>query len=221
MLSCKKSNRSFVLRQGRISQSQQSNWLKHWQTLGIEYQPQTIDIQSYYAQPQPLIVEVGFGMGDSLIAMAESQPHHNFLGIEVHLPGVIKACNEAHSKELANIRFIRHDATDVLQDCLAEQSVAKLLLLFPDPWHKRRHHKRRIVQASFLNLVHRVLAPSGVFQLATDWEAYGIIMRETIEADHRFCPLDHPINHQRPMTKFEKKGMHMGHNITNLWYQKI
>ena len=221
-LSSKRVNRSFVLRQGRMTDAQKAAQAQLWEQYGLAFNAKGMNVQSAFECPQPLIVEVGFGMGHSLVAMAKAQPHHNFLGIEVHLPGVARTCMELAEHGLKNVRLVRHDALDVLEHGLTEGSVDKLLLLFPDPWPKKRHHKRRIVQTDFIERVHRVLVPQGVWHVATDWDEYAQFILEKMDQHPLFDRLspEKAARHVRVETKFERRGLRLGHAIHDLHFSK-
>jgi tRNA (guanine-N7-)-methyltransferase len=178
--------------------------------------------------PKPdadLILEIGFGMGDSLLAMAERFPQQNFIGIEVHVPGVGRLVNEAHKRNINNLKVFCADATDVLADCIPDNSLARLQLYFPDPWHKNRHHKRRIVQPDFVRLVAQKLKHHGVLHMATDWQPYAEAMMEVASS----CALlqnsagaqqysERP--DYRPETKFERRGQQLGHGVWDLLFHR-
>jgi len=164
----------------------------------------------------PLTVEIGFGMGDSLLEMAASQPEHNFLGIEVHRPGIGHLLMGINDNEISNLRVINADALSVLQHHLPASCVATLQLFFPDPWPKKKHHKRRLINPAFLDVVVRVLGPSGIIHIATDWANYAEEIRDCLDGDHRFGQVSPP---DRPLTKFEKRGVKLGHEVTDMAYR--
>ena len=212
--------KSFVLRQGRLTPGQQKAFDTLWPKFGIEYKPEQLDPGSLFGNDHPIVLEIGFGNGDSLAQMAAAQPEKNFIGIEVHRPGVGHLLIEIGRLQLTNIRIISHDAVEVLKHCLPENSLSGIQLFFPDPWHKKRHHKRRIVQPAFLDLVSRVLKPGGFFHAATDWENYAEHIRDTIR-QHPFMEntstndfIDKPDS--RPLTKFEQRGQRLGHGVWDI-----
>ncbi len=171
------------------------------------------------------ILEIGFGNGDSLCEMALASPQKNFLGIEVHRPGVGRLLRLVEKSAIKNLRVSNHDAIDVLQDQIADSSIDRLQLFFPDPWHKKKHNKRRIVQEKFLIEVARILKPAGTFHLATDWEHYAKHMLNTLNASTLFTNLSAdntyaPKPAERPTTKFEKRGQKLGHGVWDLLFQK-
>jgi len=173
----------------------------------------------------PLTVEIGFGMGDSLRQMARDNPDMNFLGIEVHRPGIGKLLHGIAEDQLENLRIVCHDAIEVLRDGLGASSIDRILILFPDPWHKKRHHKRRLIQPDFARLLTSRLRPGGELHLATDWEPYAEHMLEVLEAEPGLENVNgagefwqQPL---RPETKFERRGEKLGHDVHDLLYCKI
>lgn len=212
--------KSFVLRQGRLTPGQQKAFETLWPGFGIEYQPVTLDLPALFGNNNPVILEIGFGNGDSLAEMALAQPDKNFLGIEVHRPGVGHLLIRIGTNELNNVRIISHDAVDVLKNCIRDNSLYGVQLFFPDPWHKKRHHKRRIVQADFLDLVARALQPEGFFHAATDWENYAEHIRDAISRHPSFSNLSESDYIERPdsrpLTKFEQRGHRLGHGVWDI-----
>ncbi len=221
----KKPIRSYVVRSGRMTDSQKSAFDKHWQIFGLDLSAGALDTATFAEPHQPLVVEIGFGMGESLLQMAAANPEYNYIGIEVHPPGVGRLMNEAAKAELNNLRVYMADALDVLTDCIADDSLERLQLYFPDPWHKKKHHKRRIVQPEFIQLVAQKLSPRGVFHLATDWEPYAEQMLELLEESPHVCNAVAPQQFAprpdyRPITKFERRGERLGHGVWDLLYRK-
>lgn len=214
--------RSFVLRQGRLTKGQQRAFDQLWPRFGIEFQGQLLDLTRMFGNSNPVCMEIGFGNGASLARMAEQHPETNYLGIEVHAPGVGHLLLEIEERRLENVRIIRHDAIEVLQNGLTPGSLQGLFLFFPDPWHKKRHHKRRILNPRFVELAARVLRPGGFFHAATDWENYAGQMMEVLSAaDDRFensAGKDHftPRPDYRPLTRFEQRGQRLGHGVWDL-----
>jgi tRNA (guanine-N7-)-methyltransferase len=212
--------KSFVLRQGRLTPGQQKAFASLWPRFGIEYQNHLIDLADYFSNDNPVVLEIGFGNGSSLAQMAQAQPNTNFLGIEVHRPGVGHLLLEIERLSLKNLRIISHDAVEVMKHCLSANSLEGVQLFFPDPWHKKRHHKRRIVQPSFLDLISTVIRPGGFFHAATDWENYAEQIRDAI-ADHPLFQntsdndyVERPAS--RPLTKFEQRGHKLGHGVWDI-----
>lgn len=216
--------RSFVIRSGRLTDSQRKAIDQHWQRYVVEYDGSPLQPAELFPRPGELTVEIGFGMGDSLLAMAEANPEQNFLGIEVHRPGVGKLIHGIHQRGLQNLRIICHDAVEVLGNSFATDSIDRALLLFPDPWPKKKHHKRRIVQPDFVKLLVSRLKPQGRFHLATDWEAYAEHMLEVLEQEPQLSNVNGKGKFwqtaDRPATKFEARGKRLGHGVWDLLYER-
>lgn len=217
----KKAIRSYVIRGGRMTEAQEKAFAQWWPSYGLSLHDGAISVEEVFGRVAPLVVEVGFGMGDSLLAMAEAEPEKNFIGIEVHPPGVGRLINEAGKKGIKNLRVYLADALDVLEDCLPDASADRFQLYFPDPWHKKKHTKRRIVQPDFLEHVRMLLKPGAIIHMATDWEHYAEHMMEALSlaegftnscGDYQYA--ERPIF--RPITKFEKRGTRLGHGIWDL-----
>jgi len=222
----KKSIRSFVIRAGRITEGQRAAMQAQWPKYGLSLYDGPLSFSETFGNDNPVVIEVGFGMGDSLIEMAENHPDTNFIGIEVHPPGVGRLINEATLRELDNIRVYCADANDVLEDCIADNSVHRLQLYFPDPWHKKKHNKRRIVQHEFAQKVRTALTDEGIFHMATDWEPYAEHMMETMSKEEGYTNAlgeneYAPRPDYRPITKFEKRGERLGHGVWDLLFKKI
>jgi len=220
-----KSIRSFVIRGGRMTEAQEKAFQKSWPLYGLSLYDGLIDPSDVFGRSAPLVIEVGFGMGDSLLEMACNEPDKNFIGIEVHPPGVGRLINEAHKRELKNLKVYMADANDVLSDCISEACADRFQLYFPDPWHKKKHTKRRIVQDPFIAAVHRILKPLGCFHLATDWEHYADYMMEKMTLAEGFenSAGEYVFSGRpgyRPVTKFEKRGNRLGHGVWDLIFSK-
>lgn len=221
----KRKVRSFVLRTGRLSNFQRDMMNAHWNFYGLEYQSQFFDFPTIYGNHNPVILEIGFGMGKSLVEMAEQNPDKNYLGIEVHTPGVGACIAYAVEKKVKNLRVICHDATEILRDCIETESLSGLQLFFPDPWHKAKHHKRRIVQPHFINTIMQKLKSQGFIHMATDWQNYAEHMLEvlqcTIGLQNTSISNDYiPRPDFRPLTKFEQRGRNLGHGVWDLYFIK-
>ncbi|UXN36500.1 tRNA (guanosine(46)-N7)-methyltransferase TrmB [Avibacterium paragallinarum] len=221
----KRKVRSFVLRTGRLSDFQRNMMNDHWHIYGLSHQDQPFDFKEIYGNDNPVILEIGFGMGKSLVEMAEQNPDKNYLGIEVHTPGVGACIAYAVEKKVKNLRVICHDATEILRDCIADGSLAGLQLFFPDPWHKAKHHKRRIVQTHFVQTVCEKLANHGFIHMATDWENYAEQMLEVLQKNTQLCNTSEtddyiPRPESRPLTKFEQRGHRLGHSVWDLYFIK-
>lgn len=218
--------RSFVRRQGRLTKGQQHALDNYWPVMGVEYQPEPVDLVSLFGRESPVVLEIGFGMGASLVTMAQNNPAQDFLGIEVHSPGVGACLSSAQEAGVENLRVMCHDAVDVLEKMIPDNSLRMVQLFFPDPWHKARHNKRRIVQAPFAELVMRKLKLGGVFHMATDWEAYAEHMLDVMNSiagyKNQSETQDYvPRPESRPLTKFEQRGQRLGHGVWDLMFERI
>ena len=216
--------KSYVLRQGRLTRGQQQALEQLWPEYGIEFSRQRLDPDQVFPRKAPLILEIGFGNGESLIKQASACPDNNYIGIEVHRPGVGHLLRLASEAALRNIRVINHDAVEVLQQQIPGSSIDAVQLFFPDPWHKKRHHKRRIVNTDFIGLVHQKLKPGGTFHLATDWEDYAEYMLATMEQALGFTNVagkgEYAKQAERPSTRFEHRGRRLGHRVRDLVFRK-
>lgn len=218
--------RSFVRRQGRLTKGQQFALDHYWPEMGIEYQTQAINLTNAFGRDAETTLEIGFGMGASLVEMASQHPEQNFLGIEVHLPGVGACLSSAHEADVKNMRVMCHDAVEVLNHMIPDESLNCVQLFFPDPWHKIRHHKRRIVQPAFAELLRRKLKVGGVFHMATDWENYAEHMLDVMSSLEGYSNVSEtgdyvPRPESRPVTKFEKRGQRLGHGVWDLMFKRI
>lgn len=222
----KRQIRSFVLRQGRLTAGQRDALSNTWPTHGLEFNPEHVNWHEVFGNDNPVTLEIGFGNGDSLATMAEESPERNFLGIEVHGPGVGHLLHLVGQGGQQNIRVARHDAIDVLEQMVAPESLDRLQLFFPDPWHKTRHHKRRIVQSGFLDLVASRLKKGGVFHMATDWKPYAQHALKTLSEHPAFGNSESETSYSerpshRPKTKFEARGQRLGHGVWDLIWVKL
>ena len=215
--------KSFVLREGRFTEGQQRAFELHWKSFGLDYSEKIIDLSVLFERAAPTILEVGFGNGDSLAQMAEKNPHNNYLGIEVHRPGAGQLLQQIEKKELNNVRVSTHDAVEVLKSQLTENSLSGIQIFFPDPWPKKRHHKRRIIQSDFMTLLAKRLKTNGFVHLATDWAPYAVQMLEVMQSHPDFKNTVEnfiPRPDSRPLTKFEQRGLKLGHKIFDLMFIK-
>ncbi len=217
--------RSFVTRAGRVTPAQQRALAELWPKYGLEFTHQPLDLRTLFARAAPCTIEIGFGNGDNLLRLAAAHPQRDFLGIEVHRAGIGRLLLALEAQQLRNVRIVCHDAVDVLAAQVAPLSVQEILILFPDPWPKKRHHKRRLLQAAFVALAASRLAPGGQLRLATDWEPYAQHMLETLNAcaalenlaaDGGFVPRPG----EREPTRFERRGERLGHEVWDLAYRK-
>jgi tRNA (guanine-N7-)-methyltransferase len=217
--------RSFIRRQGRLTPGQELALDQHWHEYGLEPELD-YDFSKVFGRQAPLIVEIGFGNGDSLAKMAAANPDHDYIGIEVHKPGVGHLLILLNEQGLTNVRVYCHDAIEILEQKLSDHSLAGLHLFFPDPWHKKKHHKRRIVRPSFVDLLNKKLQVNGYFHAATDWQNYAEAMLEVMSASvglentsptQDYC--ERP--EYRPLTKFEQRGLRLGHGVWDLIFCKV
>lgn len=217
--------RSYVLRQGRMTRNQQRAYAELAEQHVLPYTGELIDFNVCFARRAPLVCEIGFGMGRSLVKLAQHHPDMNFIGIEVHAPGVGSCLHAMRESAVTNLKIIQHDAMEVLAHCFAAASVSKLNLFFPDPWPKKRHHKRRIVQQAFLDAVAGVLRVGGRLQMATDWQPYAEWMLEQTDVHPQFSNVAGrgcfvAARQGRFATKFELRGQRLGHKIFDLLYER-
>jgi tRNA (guanine-N7-)-methyltransferase len=210
--------RSFVRRAGRLTPSQQRALDKLWPVFGVEFSDIPLRFDTLFGRVAPIVLEIGFGNGETLVQQAAEHPEFDFLGIEVHEPGVGHCLLKAGDAGITNLRLIMHDAVEVLAGMIPPASLARVNLYFPDPWPKKRHHKRRIVQQPFLERVADCLSPGGALHVATDWENYAEHIEATVGdsdlftcAEKRVHTGDEPLD--RPETKFERRGLRRGHRI--------
>ncbi len=217
--------RSFVLRQGRITAAQQLAFTRHWPRYGLDYTARKRDFAAEFGRVAPLTMEIGFGNGEQLLHSALTAPERDFIGVEVHRPGVGRLMNALAEQKLYNVRIYAHDAVEVLRQEIAERSIDEIRIYFPDPWHKKRHHKRRLIQPAFLGLLAARVRGGGRLHLATDWTDYAEQMRDTLGAatDWRIDP-EHTDPRQRPPwrieTRFERRGLGLGHEVWDFVYRR-
>jgi len=215
--------RSFVLRQGRMSNAQTRHLDEMMPRIGVPYRPHALDLAAVFGRRAPVVLEIGFGMGDSTAAIAAAHPETDYLGIEVHAPGVGSLCKQIAERNLTNLRLVRHDAVEVLQHMIPEGSLAGVHVFFPDPWPKKRHHKRRLIQAPLVALIASRLAPGGYLHCATDWEEYAQQMLEVLAAEPALQNTADgfaPRPEYRPLTKFENRGLKLGHGVWDVVFRK-
>ena len=217
--------RSFVTRSGRITEAQQRALAQLWPKYGIEFATGPLAARALYGRDAPRTLEIGFGNGENLAALAQAHPERDFLGVEVHRPGIGRLLLALESRQLANVRVICHDAVEVLAQQIAPQWLQEMLIFFPDPWPKKRHHKRRLVQRDFAQLAAERLAVGGVLRVATDWQPYalemlatlgGVAQLQNLAADDAFVA--RPA--ERQPTRFERRGARLGHEVWDLAFRR-
>ncbi|HEX7340797.1 MAG TPA: tRNA (guanosine(46)-N7)-methyltransferase TrmB [Rhodanobacteraceae bacterium] len=218
--------RSFVLREGRITPAQQRAFDAHWARYGLAYQGRPRDFDAAFERVAPRIMEIGFGNGEALFAAASNDAASDYLGVEVHRPGVGRLMNALAEGDIDNVRLYRHDAVEVLREEIAPMSLAEVRIWFPDPWPKKRHHKRRLIQPAFVDLVATRVALGGLLHLATDWAEYAEHMHAVMSqaagwrnrsatGDYVECPP------WRIHTHFENRGRKLGHGVWDLLYERV
>ena len=217
--------KSFVIRAGRMTESQQKGWSSVFPEHGFTLSERRFDWDRSFAVAGRRVLEIGFGMGDSLVAMADQNPQDRYLGIEVQRPGVGKLLSEVDKRGIKNLKVFAEDAVQVLEEAIPEESIDLLQIFFPDPWHKKRHHKRRLIQPDFVELLVSRLSPAGYLHLATDWQPYAEHMMEVLSANALLLNTAGQNNYivrpeSRPETKFERRGHRLGHGVWDLLFEK-
>lgn len=215
--------RSFVLRQGRVTIAQQRAIDMSLPRFGIPYAAQPINLAQTFGRPAPKILEIGFGMGDSTATIAQAHPENDYLALEVHTPGVGNLLKLIDAQQLTNIRIMQHDAVEVLRDMIGDRSLDGVHIFFPDPWHKARHNKRRLIQAPFIAQLVQKLKPDGYIHVATDWQDYAeqVLAVLSAEPQLRNTATDYaPRPAYRPLTKFEQRGLKLGHGVWDLIFTR-
>lgn len=218
--------RSFVRREGRLTPGQQKALDELWPQFGIDDNHDLLDLDRLFGRQAPRVLEIGFGNGASLAEMAKNQPDQDFIGIEVHRPGVGQLLKAIQTDELSNVRVADSDAVELLKHRIADKSLDRIQIYFPDPWHKKRHHKRRIIQPQFVNVLADKLKHGGYLHLATDWENYAEQMLSDVSGNQRFqnCGNDSGFIERpgyRPITKFEQRGQRLGHGVWDLLFKRL
>ena len=215
--------RSYVLRQGRVTVAQQRAVDTMQPVYGIPYSAQILDLDSTFGRTAPKILEIGFGMGDSTALIARDHPENDYLCLEVHTPGVGNLFKVMDEMQLTNIRIIQHDAVEVLRDMIADASLDGVHIFFPDPWHKARHNKRRLIQTPFIEKLMAKLKPGGYIHVATDWQDYAEQVLQVLSAEPLLenTAADYaPRPDYRPLTKFEKRGINLGHGVWDMVFRR-
>ena len=216
--------RSYVLRQGRISNAQQRCLDTLLPVYGIPYSSRSLDLENAFGRNAPKILEIGFGMGETTAAIAQSHPQNDYLALEVHTPGVGSLLKQIDESGLKNIRIIQHDAVEVLRDMLADDVLDGVHIFFPDPWHKARHNKRRLIQPPFVAQLVRKIKPGGYIHVATDWQDYAEQVLAVLSGEKSLenTATDYaPRPAYRPLTKFEQRGLNLGHGVWDLVCKKL
>ncbi len=219
--------KSFVLRQGRLTQSQKQALERLWPKFGIDLADQPLAVESLFENNnKQLVVEIGFGMGHSLVQQAQQETDKNFIGIEVHKPGVGTCLKEVERLNVKNLKLMNADAILVLEQMIPDNSLSRVQLYFPDPWHKKKHNKRRIVNSKFVQRIYTKLTAEGCLHMATDWQPYAVHMLEVMQQAQNYKNLGNKDGFIdapdfRPVTKFETRGRNLGHGVWDLLYQKI
>jgi tRNA (guanine-N7-)-methyltransferase len=217
--------RSFVLRAGRVTAAQERALQELWPSYGLEMGNAPFDLDAIFGRIRPRCLEIGFGTGELLAALAAANPDIDYLGIEVHRSGVGRLLLQARQLELTNLRVVCHDAVEVLGAALTDGSIGEIMVFFPDPWHKKRHHKRRLIDPEFVALLAKKLGASGILRLATDWQPYAERMLAVCNAEPALASLSTdggyvPRPEFRPPTRFERRGERLGHGVWDLAYRK-
>ena len=215
--------RSFVLRQGRVSNAQQRYYEEMMARVGIAYAAAPLDLDAVFGRRAPRILEIGFGMGETSATIAETNPQNDYIGVEVHTPGVGSLCKLIAEKNLGNQRILQHDAVEVLRDMIEPESLDGVHIFFPDPWPKARHHKRRLIQPPLVATLASRLKSGAYIHCATDWENYAEQMLAVLSAERLLqnTAVDYaPRPAYRPLTKFEQRGLRLGHGVWDLVFRK-
>ena len=215
--------RSFVLRQGRVSNAQQRYYDEMMPRIGIPYAAAPLDLDATFGRTAPKILEIGCGMGETTAAIAAAHPENDYLGLEVHAPGVGSLCKLIAEGNIPNLRVCRHDAVEVLRDMIVDGSLSGVHIFFPDPWPKVRHHKRRLIQSPLVATLAKKLKAGGYIHCATDWENYAEQMLEVLSGEpalENTAEAYAPRPDYRPLTKFEQRGLRLGHGVWDLVFRR-
>ena len=218
--------RSFVLREGRITPAQQRAFEQHWSRFGVDYAGESRDLDALFGRHAPRVLEIGFGNGEALAWGVEHDPARDYVGIEVHRPGVGRLMNALAARDARNVRIWNHDAVEVLQNEIPPAALDEVRIWFPDPWPKKRHHKRRLIQPAFIELLAGRVKPGGLLHLATDWPGYASHMREVLAPQPGWRLREGESGEsKRPAwrieTRFERRGIDLGHPVTDLLYDRV
>lgn len=221
-----RSVRSFVLRTGRMTTGQKLSLEKYWPLYGLELTGRRLDYAATFGRSAPVVLEIGFGMGQSLVEMAGAQPDYDFIGVEVHTPGVGKLLHDCIEQSVKNLRVFNADALAVLGTHITDNSLERVQIYFPDPWPKTKHHKRRLIQPGLVQQLRKKLRVGGILHLATDWEHYAEHMMEVLcsAPGYRNCAAEYCFSDKpeyRPTTKFERRGENLGHGVWDILFQRV
>lgn len=221
----KRTVRSFVIREGRFTQAQKNAFTEFWPHYGIPLEKlERVVLSEWFNHPQATVLDVGFGSGDSLISLAQERKDINFIGVEVYRPGIGAVLRRLKELEIDNVRIINGDILDLINNKLDDACLQGALVWFPDPWPKKRHHKRRLVQKAFLQTMSKVIKPTGIIHLASDWQPYVAFMQEHATGVSNLKNLQcsqNPLGLKRPTTRFEQRGLRKGHKVSDLFYEVI
>lgn len=216
--------RSFVLRQGRVSTAQQRCLDTLMPRYGIPYTAQPLDLDAVFGRSAPKILEIGFGMGEPTAFIAKNHPQNDYLALEVHTPGVGSLLKQIDEQDIGNLRLMQHDAVEVMRDMLADKVLDGVHIFFPDPWHKARHNKRRLIQPAFITQLVQKIKSGGYIHVATDWQNYAeqvlaVFSAESLLKNTAVDYAEKPA--YRPLTKFENRGLKLGHGVWDLIYKRV
>ncbi len=211
--------RSFVRRQRQLTPLQQRAWADLWPRYGIETKGQSLTWTQVFTRQAPIIFDIGFGQGTSMIELAHHYPDHNIFGIDIHGPGISQCLNAAADAQLEHLRIMRADVSEILTNLIPDNSLQRIYILFPDPWPKQRHHKRRLIQATFVATLIKKLSHGGILHIATDWQDYADHILKVLQALPELHPRDYNSS-WRPATKYEQRGLRLGHTIHDFVYGK-
>lgn len=215
--------KSFVRRAGRMSEAQQRYYAEMMPKIGLVYAPQPVDLAAFFGRNNPKILEIGTGMGETTAKIADANRDNDYLGVEVHVPGVGALCKQIAERELSNLRLCQHDAVEVVRDMIAPGTLSGIHVFFPDPWPKKRQQKRRLIQPGFVKLLATRLAPNGYLHCATDWEEYAVQMLEVLSTEAQLTNMAKdftPRPPYRPQTKFESRGLKLGHGVWDVVFRR-
>lgn len=223
MLTTPRHIRSYVLRQGRVSSAQQRAHETLLPRYGVAYRESFVDLEQVFGRAAPKILEIGFGMGETTAEIAAAQPENDYLGVEVHTPGVGSLLKQIDARALTNVRIIQHAVVEVLRHMIAPGALDGVHIFFPDPWPKKKHHKRRLIQTPLIHLLAEKLKPGGVLHTATDWHEYAeqilaVLSAEPVLANTATDYAERP--GYRPLTKFENRGLKLGHGVWDILFRR-